>query len=170
MTIGDPYSKIEKAISIVITDFELISDSLYYHNRYRLYDHNSNTYFGDMFEINTLELRKLPPVEDGSKLWDWLTLISTEEEDIMEQLAAKNDNIRKTVGVLKKMSDDERERALAQARQKAIWDEQARLEYAMDKGRDEKAEEVARNFKALGVDVDIIAKATGLSMEKIESL
>jgi predicted transposase/invertase (TIGR01784 family) len=166
MTSGDPYSKIEKAISIVITDFELIGDSPYYHNRYSLYDHHSNTYFGDVFEINTLELRKLPPLEDGSKLWDWLKLISTEEENVMEQLAAKNDNIRKTVGVLKEMSNDERERALAQARQKAIRDEQARLEYALDK----KSEETARNFKALGVDIAIIAQGTGLSKEEIEKL
>ena len=39
-----------------------------------------------------------------------------------------------------------------------------------EKGRQEEKYENARNFKALGVSVDIISKATGLSPETIEGL
>jgi predicted transposase/invertase (TIGR01784 family) len=178
MTIGDTYCKIEKAISIVIADFRLVDDSPYYHNRYRLYDSGSDTYFADVFEINTLELRKLPASEDGSKLWDWLKLISTEEEEVMEQLAEKNDNIRKTVGVLKEMSNDEIERALADARQKAIWDKAAEQDYEINEarrsglkeGREEGKVEDARAMRAKGYPISDIAEITGLSPNEIKEL
>lgn len=57
--------------------------------------------------------------------------------------------------------------------------EQARNEYrimsatmmdARDEGERRKALEDAKNFKRLGVSVDIIAKATGLVREEIEKL
>ena len=57
--------------------------------------------------------------------------------------------------------------------------EQARNEYrimsatmmdARDEGERRKALEVAKNFKRLGVSVDIIAKATGLVREEVEKL
>jgi predicted transposase YdaD len=40
----------------------------------------------------------------------------------------------------------------------------------MEKGRLKGRVEDARNFKALGVSVDIISKATGLPPEEIEKL
>jgi predicted transposase/invertase (TIGR01784 family) len=123
-------------------------------------------------------------------LWDWLKLISTEEEDVMEQLAEKNDNIRKTVGVLKEMSNDEIERALADARQKAIWDKAAEQDYEINearrtgieegikKGRKEGREEGrekgkvedARAMRAKGYPISDIAEITGLSPSKINEL
>ena len=39
-----------------------------------------------------------------------------------------------------------------------------------EEGREEKNLENAKNFKDLGVAVDIISKATGLSIEEIEKL
>ena len=40
----------------------------------------------------------------------------------------------------------------------------------LEEGREEKAVEDARNFKAAGVDVNIIAKCVGLSVEEVEQL
>jgi len=40
----------------------------------------------------------------------------------------------------------------------------------LEKGRAEEKIQNARNFKALGVSVDIIMKATGLTIEEIEKL
>lgn len=57
--------------------------------------------------------------------------------------------------------------------------EQARNEYrilsatmmdARDEGERRRALEVAKNFKRLGVSVDIIARATGLAREEVEKL
>ena len=49
-------------------------------------------------------------------------------------------------------------------------DMQDRVENAMREGREKGKLEDAQNLKHLGVSMDIIAKATGLSMEDIEKL
>lgn len=79
-----------------------------------------------------------------------------------------------------KMTEDEQiayDRSL-----KRMWDYDAVMDYAretaheagvaegMEKGRAEGEMNVAKNMKKLGFDIDIIAKATGLSVEKIEKL
>lgn len=53
---------------------------------------------------------------------------------------------------------------------KVYRDNLATLEFAEQKGRAEGKEETARNLKKMGVSPEIISKATGLSIEKIEAL
>lgn len=75
-----------------------------------------------------------------------------------------------------KMTEDEQiayDRSL-----KRMWDYDAVMDYAREtaheagvaEGIAEGYQEVAKNMKKLGFDVDIIAKATGLSVEEIEKL
>jgi predicted transposase/invertase (TIGR01784 family) len=54
----------------------------------------------------------------------------------------------------------------------ASLEEQFRFEQAqaMEKGREEKALETARNLLAMGIEIDKIAKATGLKKEEVEKL
>jgi predicted transposase/invertase (TIGR01784 family) len=44
------------------------------------------------------------------------------------------------------------------------------LEKGLEKGREEKALETARNLLAMGIEIDKIAKATGLKKEEVEKL
>ena len=53
---------------------------------------------------------------------------------------------------------------------KVYRDNLVTLEFAEQKGRAEGKEETARNLKKMGVSLEIISKATGLSIEKIEAL
>ena len=48
--------------------------------------------------------------------------------------------------------------------------EMARNLYAEKKGKEEGKAEMARNLKAMGVPIEAIAKASGLSIEEIEQL
>jgi predicted transposase/invertase (TIGR01784 family) len=72
------------------------------------------------------------------------------------------------------MSEDEANRMLYEARLKAWRDEQSRLQGARNEGqtegRQEKAIEIARNFKQLGIPIEQIAQATGLSAGEIAAL
>jgi predicted transposase/invertase (TIGR01784 family) len=92
----------------------------------------------------------------------------------MAELAEKNPNIKTAYAVLRELSEDEKIRRLAEAREKKLRDEAAALDYASQKGeeRGEKKakEEDASNLKALGVDIAIIAQATGITKERIEEL
>ena len=68
----------------------------------------------------------------------------------------------------KDMYDEKRRRGeLAAAREDGI---EEGLEKGLEKGREEAKLEAARRLKELGVGVDIISQATGLSQETIESL
>jgi predicted transposase/invertase (TIGR01784 family) len=64
------------------------------------------------------------------------------------------------------MSEDEANRMIYEARLKAQRDEYSRLRGA----RQEMAIEIARNLKNLGVPVEQVAQATGLSPEEIAAL
>lgn len=80
------------------------------------------------------------------------------------------------VATLQNISWDEL--AEYQRSQKRMWDHNATLMTAkedgiaegIEKGREEGIMDVALNMKKLGFDIDIIAKATGLSVEEIEKL
>ncbi|GHV80158.1 hypothetical protein AGMMS49944_19490 [Spirochaetia bacterium] len=67
---GDTYENIKKAITILITDFVLITDSEEYHNGYVLHDPCSGSTFTDIIEVHTLELPKVPQKTDRSNLWN----------------------------------------------------------------------------------------------------
>jgi len=74
---GIDYSKIQRAISIVITDYTLKPNNRKYHNRFTLADETGEQ-FTDILEVNTLELSKLPETEDGTPLWEWMKFLKSE--------------------------------------------------------------------------------------------
>ena len=170
---GDNY-KVKKVISIVITNYKLIAENETYHNVYHLYDKNTGSKFTDVLEINTLELPKIPQESDNTELWDWLKFLKAEREEEFEVLAQKNPGIHKAFGVLKELSQDEKTRLLYEAREKALWDERARLEGAYVKGKSEgKLEgklEVATNLLRKKMSYDAIIELTGLTYAEIEGL
>ena len=42
-----------------------------------------------------------------------------------------------------------------------------KIEEGREEGREERSLEIAKNMKALGIDIDTIIKATGLSKEEV---
>ena len=90
---GDDYDAIKKVVSIIITDENLISVSPRYHHRFTLFDSDAGVEFSDMLEINTLELRKLPPGADGTELYDWAKFIDAETEEELTMIAERNPQV-----------------------------------------------------------------------------
>lgn len=131
---SDKYNKIKRVISIIITDYNLITENDKYHNVYRLYDKDTSSEFTDLIEINTLELPKLPQKEDNSKLWYWLKFLKSNKEEEMKMLAAKDAGVEKAVCVLAELSQDEKERLLAESREKAYRDWQASMDGSFSDG------------------------------------
>jgi predicted transposase/invertase (TIGR01784 family) len=172
---GINYQEIQKAISIIIVDWNLTrEDSGYYHNRFRLYDENTGCRFPDLFEINTLELPKLPLEADGTILYNWLRLFTAETEEEMTMVAKSSPEIAQAVGVIMELSEDERTRLLAEAREKYRRDEVARRDYAYDKGkmegRREERQEIALAALQNNISPEDVASFTGLSLEEIKAL
>ena len=163
---GNKYHQIKRVISIIITDYSLIEESPKYHHRFVLYDPENNVEFTDIIEVNTLELTKLPEIEDGTELWNWLKFLSAERRDDLEMIAERSPQVKKAVVRLMELSSDERTRLLYESRQKMEWDNQAREIEASNN----RAFTIAKNLLAMNVPIDAIATATGLTHEEIEVL
>jgi predicted transposase/invertase (TIGR01784 family) len=183
---GGDYREIKRSISILITDYVQIPENGRYHNRYRLYDRRSGSEFTDLLEVNTLELPKLPPDEDGTAQWQWMKFLDARKEEELTRLAEKNPQIARAVSRLAELSRDERTRLLAESREKLQWDIAAREQEAAKKGWKEGWEEgrgegrgegerdaqlaIARKALSKNMPVEDVMDLTGLSLEEIWSL
>jgi len=159
---GEDYSKIKRVISIIITDYALIPGSIKYHNRFTLYDPETDTEFTDVIEVNTLELVKLPEIGDGTELWAWMKFLSARSEEELSMVAEKSPKVKKAVARLMELSEDERTRLLIESRQKMEWDNRAR-EHGIKIS-------IAKNLLQMQMTVEEIAEATGLTRGEVECL
>ena len=179
---GDKYHILQKVISIIITEENLIQNSPRYHHRFSFYDPEAGVEFSDIIEIHTLELRKLPERDDGTELYDWAKFIAAESEEELNMVAEKNPQVKKAVVKLQELSADERARDLYERREKALRDIDSRERWARAEGKAEgKAEglvegreasniEIARKALAEGASIEFVQKITGLDLEAVQGL
>jgi len=131
------YAAIQKVISIVITNEELIKNSSRYHHRFTFFDSEAAIEFSDIIEIHTLELNKLPDRTDGTELYDWAKFIDAESEEELNMVAERNPKVKSAVVTLRKLSADEQARDMYERREKAMRDIDSRERQARSEGREE---------------------------------
>jgi predicted transposase/invertase (TIGR01784 family) len=168
---GQDYELLNKAITINILNYvHLPTDN--YHSVFHLREDVEGYVLCDDMEFHFLELPKLrkATVDLNDRLVNWLLFVGAKSERMVEELAIKEPAIQKAKTVLDFLNQDEEARRLYELREQALKDEQHMLARAEKRGREEGKAETARNLLTLGVDVDTIAKATGLSQEEIEKL
>ena len=103
MESGDNYDKINKVISIIITEEILVKHSPRYHHRFTFYDAEAGVELTDIIEVHTLELNKLPEIVDGTPLCDWAMFINAESEEELNMIAERNPEIGKAVVKLREL-------------------------------------------------------------------
>ena len=100
-------------------------------------------------------MKNLPTFAEEPELWDDPYFL-----DFMEQAEFAN------------MSFEEQEKYIASMKQK--WDYKNTLDFAeqkgLERGREERSVEIARQMLTMGLSSDIIAQATGLTEEQIKAL
>jgi predicted transposase/invertase (TIGR01784 family) len=162
---GDGYEKIHEAICIVITEFTLISENDEYHNRYRYYDEATGSTFSDIATIHVFELAKLARTEGDEPRLDWLRFLDSDEVKSMDEIAEKNEGVRKAVAKYKELTADRDARIMAEIHEKNRLLEKGRLDYARDqgvvKGRAERNAEIARHMADMGKTDAEIAEILG---------
>ncbi|WP_263488234.1 Rpn family recombination-promoting nuclease/putative transposase [Clostridium sp. FP2] len=121
----------------------------------------------DVLEVHFLELPKLfkedIEKDENDPIVEWMEFLDGKSKGVMEMLASKNENIKKAYDLLQVISQDENARMAYEARETEIRDQMMRIKSAEERGK----MEIATNLLKLGVSVDIIIKATGLSEEKV---
>ena len=171
---GGKYESIQKVISIVITNKELIKNSSRYHHRFTFYDPEAGVEFSDVIEIHSLELNKLPDRTDGTELYDWAKFINAESEEELDMVAERNPRVKKAVVTLRRLSADEQARDMYERREKAMRDIDSMNREAeqrgLEKGKTEEKAKIATNLLSLNLPLETIITATGLTREEIENL
>ncbi|GHV50793.1 transposase [Synergistales bacterium] len=161
---GDDYKEIKRVVSIIITDFDVVCGSDEYFHRFRYRSHHDGREFTRLSEINTLELKKLPKIATDDDLWYWTKFIGAENDvEVLEMIAERSPVMKKAVGVLMELSADERNRMIAEDREKARRDWASRLRRAKRDG----VLEVARNLLAMNVPIETILRSTGLTADEL---
>ena len=177
---GLQYSNLKKciAINVLNSPFKL---SRKVHSIYQIRETEEQTLLDELLEIHFLDLTKLQQANLTS-LEKWLMFIKTDSKEKRRMLAQGNAVMTKANNVMDIFYLDEQERR----RYEAAWEyESDRLSMineserkGLERGKSlgfaegscHKALQDAGNFKRLGVSIDIITQATGLSKEEVEKL
>jgi len=172
---GQPFQSLKKTITINILDFNYI-DIVQYHSIFHLWE---DSYKGckltDILEIHFLELQKFRKTRpDLSKPLDrWLIFIEDSPEEVRRMAMNNDPSIAKAEELLESLGSLDEIKRYYEAREMAIHDEVTRITGARAEGRAEgKLEgklETAKNLLSMGMNIQDIAAATGLSVEEIDA-
>lgn len=139
--INRSYSNLRKYIGIGILNFKYIKNDDRFHTVYHFREDTNNNQYSDILEIHVIELPKLPKTDDRTDLYDWTRFIKAKNRSEIEMSAQNNTYIQKAYEMLEEISADEKMRLAYDARQKALYDENTKLEEAYERGRSERREE-----------------------------
>lgn len=110
-------------------------------------------------EWHIVELPKLPSIEDGTDLYNWIRFLKAEHKEEFEMLAKKDEYIGEAYRQLEIISQDEQKRLEYIACQKAIYDYNTLMEENYNRGSEERAFNIANKLRELGVDEEIIRRS-----------
>ena len=197
---GDFYDKLNKAIGIHILNFTSVTGTDKYHNTFHVLEKDSHIRHFDHLELHTIELNKFNDMKGQAQGWAeeteawlskaktsldaWVTFLARHklfhEKNLPSPLNAPC--FQKALKVLGKMTftDEEREayegklkwlRIEASALKKMGEESEARgIEQGIEQGERKKAVAVAKTLLKKGIDIAIIAEASGLSVDELQQL
>ncbi|UUX93162.1 Rpn family recombination-promoting nuclease/putative transposase [Methanoplanus endosymbiosus] len=173
---GEDYRVLKRTISLVILDY-ILFEVEQMHTTYRFYDRKNEIELTDVLEVHIVELPKLNNIISQHKNnpeIPWLMFLNAGTEEELKMAAKAEPKISKAYNRLIEMSDDEENRRLYEERITQIIEVDLKIEAAKKEGREEGAIKerinTAKNLILLGMDNEIINKATGLSPDKITQL
>jgi len=169
---GDDYKNLTKVITINIVDFEYINIPNRFHTTFHLWEDGDKDYMlTDVVEIHFIERAKFRKLENKNlkedKLQRWLYFLS---EDIsgkeLGELMDMDVDIRKAEEKIEYLGSDPKTLELYKVRERSLHERANMLSSARDGAK----EEDAVNFLKLGISEELVAKGTGLSIEKVLEL
>ena len=177
---GQDYDELKRTIVILISDYNLekLKKIPEYVTKWNIREEKyGKIILTDVLEIYIIELNKLKngAVKDNQKLNSWLYFIKSSKVVVNKNMREEDiEEIKKAQKILEDISADEHEKWLAEMRLKYIRDKHAIEDFGYDKGyksgQSKKQEEIARNLKKENVDIQFIARVTGLTEEEIEKI
>jgi len=175
---GDEYYKINPSISIVILNHILIPESEKYYHHFTHNDLESGVVFSNLQELHTLELPKLPTNTGNETLLPWMKFFSIKSEEELNMVVAEYPQMKKVATKYLEVTQNDRARALHEARVKQERDAIARMDARMNAILEDAAQKsdlqarqgMARNMLDENLPLELISKISGLSIEEIERI
>ena len=181
---GQKYKELSRTITVNVMNFSFLPDSGKYHSMFSLYEAQTGYRLNQDLEIHFLELSKwkalsVPP---KTRLDKWLMYLSNADPKELEEIAMSEPAIRKALTAEEIFLKQDKERYLYEMREKALLDQVSAMEGAREEGRAEgklegKLEgkfearrETALRLLRMGMQLNDVAMATGLSVEDIQKL
>lgn len=175
---GERYDELTPVISINLLNFNL-DKSKNIHSCYMLYEMNNKKLLTDHLQIHIIESKKFKKNILTKDLNCWLKIFTSKnleasmseivkEKPIMEEVQKKYNNFVKSKLM---MMEYEKKEAYLYGNQ-IMLDEERRLgkEEGIKEGIEKEKSSLAKNMKKENIDVNIISKVTGLSIEEINKL
>ena len=160
---GEDYEKLEKTIAILITNEKIEKfEKLKYHTEWKIFEkENKKEILTDKLEIHIIELEKIEEnnQESNDKLLDWLYFLINPNSRRVKEKMVENEE-------LKEATEDERMQQLAWWREKAIYEENTRINSSYKRG----IRDTAKKMKEKNISIETIVEITGLTKEEIEKL
>ena len=179
---GDDYEKLKKCIHVGVLDFIRFPESEECYHKINLCNCKSGEIYTDLLELHILELPKLPKVraklEQGEMVSDdemvlqWMEFFSCKTQEDFETMAKQDEYMEEAVNTLFKLSADEQKRVDYEAREKAIRDDRAKLDWATKVGFDEGLAMAGKivQLKLAGKTPEEISTACDLPLEQVKEI
>ncbi|PFK15810.1 Rpn family recombination-promoting nuclease/putative transposase [Bacillus cereus] len=173
---GMPYRALRKTIAINLLDFHLFPDYEDMHTIGQFWSQQQKQVLVEDLEIHFIEIPKLVQQWREEKInpWEnafarWLLLLPAHEDEhlthTLEEIAMNQDPmLQKAMDKWEDMSQNSSFRVAYEAREKVLFDEQAKLAHAREEGKIQLIKGMYKN----GMPIEDIAKFTGLRVEDIQ--
>ncbi|MDG0950870.1 Rpn family recombination-promoting nuclease/putative transposase [Bacillus paranthracis] len=187
---GMSYRSLRKTIAINLLDFHLFPDYEDMHTTGQFWSEQQKQVLLDDLEIHFIEIPKLLQQWKEEKInpWEnefarWLLLLPAHEDEhlthTLEDIAMKQDPmLQKAIHKWENMSQSSSFRLAYEAREKVLFDEQAKLAHAREVGKEEgiqegklaEREQLIRGMYKNGMDIEDIAKFTNMDIKDIRHI
>ena len=179
---GEDYNNLQKAVCVLIADFEL--DSLKsiekYITRWNIREEEyKSVILTEVLDIYIIELPKFLKYgknKQRKNLNLWVEFIKNSEVKFMNEenedksIEETKRAIEKAQENLEKLSQDEHERYLAELREKHVRDQKSIERYGYERGKKDERLEIAKKLLGKGYSVKQISEITELTEEEIKDL
>jgi len=189
---GESYDKLHRCIAInIIADGFKLNDAI--HSEYLLQEKTAHTILTDVLEVHFLDLQAAKKAKEEGKavgkrgqLINWLRFIGATNKEERRMIATMSPVLQMLNEKIDILTLSPTERKLYESRMKLKSDittiSETQFSAGVERGKSlglaegevrgsrQKALETARNLLVIGLSIENIAKATGLTVQEVETL
>jgi len=171
---GQDYRELPNVIAINVVDFDFPSRGDFHTCFHLREDTDPTLILTETLEIhfiNMIRWRKRGDKDIRNHLHRWLVWLDVNSPpELVEEVTAMDSEIMTANRKQYYLTQEWQERDLYLHQLLATMDYNTGVSYALEKGEQKKAVEIARNLLAEGLTTEIVQKTTGLSLDEIEKL